>query len=113
VRFQAVQAMAFDIVVMIIIFITVGCLMLIMFLGMGLGMGGMIAATDPSGVPEPGVIGLLFSLITSVSFLLPCVIFALVGGIWVIRLIAALQAFQGHDFHYPWLGAQVEKFLRS
>ncbi|MBN2148199.1 MAG: DUF4870 domain-containing protein [Anaerolineales bacterium] len=113
VRFQAVQAMAFDIVVMVVAFITAGCLMLVMFLGMILSTGGMIFMTDPSGAPDPGALGVFMTMITSFSFLMPCAIFALVGGVWVVRLLAAIQTFQGRDFRYPWLGARVEQFLRN
>lgn len=113
VRFQAAQAMAFDVLVMIMVFVVAACLTILTVLGMMLGMGGMVVATDPSNTPDPGIIGLFFTLITSTSFLLPCAMFVLLGGVWGIRLIAAIRVFRGSDFHYPWLGAQVEKFLCS
>lgn len=33
------------------------------------------------------------------------------GIVFMARLIAALQTFQGKDFHYPWLGTWLERSL--
>jgi uncharacterized membrane protein len=33
-----------------------------------------------------------------------------IGIIFLARLIATIQTFQGKDFHYPWLGRLVEQF---
>jgi len=110
VRFQAIQAMAFDLCVAILVFIMVGCMMVLIFGSMAVGMGGM-AFTVNQNDPSSGLISLFITLLTAVPFLVPCIVFPLVGIVFVARLIAAIQTFQGKDFHYPWLGKQIEHFL--
>jgi uncharacterized Tic20 family protein len=110
VRFQSIQAMAFDLIITIIIFLTVGCMMVMIFGGVALGIGGtaLVASQDN---PSSGLVGFFIALMTAVPFLLPCIIIPLVLIIFVARLIATIQTFQGKDFHYPWLGALIERSL--
>jgi uncharacterized Tic20 family protein len=86
----------------------VGCLMVVMFTGMLLGMGGMVAMVDSSTSAE-NFIALFITLMTSLPFMLPCSIFLLVGVDFTIKIIAAVQAFQGKDFQYPILGPWVAR----
>ncbi len=104
VRFQSVQALGFDGVMMLLSSVVMGCLMLVMVLGTG---GAVVAAESDN---DPG----LFMLLSSSFWLVwMCVIFGYSGVLWVIRLIASVKTLQGQDFRYPWLGAQVEKFLQN
>src|SRR4030042_4711528 len=110
VRFQAIQAMAFDVVISVIIFITIGCMMVLMFGVMALGVGGIAffgSQKNPTGDP----VGIFIAMMTAVPFLIPCIILPLMGIIFIARLIAPIQTFQGKDFHYPWLGALIERSL--
>jgi len=50
-------------------------------------------------------------LMSAVPILIPCIIFPLMAIIFVARLIATIQTFQGKDFHYPWLGTLIERSL--
>ena len=111
VRFQAVQAMAFDIVVMVAVFILVGCLMVGMFAMMALGMGGIALAFPQDGSMPDAPFAIFLTLMTTLPMLMPCVILAFMGVILGFRLVAAIQTFQGKDFRYPWIGSQVERFL--
>jgi len=110
VRFQAIQAMAFDLVVSVITFLIVGCMMVMIFGVLVLGVGG-IALIGYQNNPTAEPLGILVALMTAVPFLIPCIILPLMGIIFIARLIATIQTFQGKDFHYPWLGALIERSL--
>ncbi len=113
VRFQATQSMAFDLVVMVVTFILVGCLMVGMMAVMALGTGGMIFSVQPDGSPPDGPFALFILLMTGVPFLIPCIMVPYAMFLWVCRIVATIQTFQGKDFRYPWLGGQVERFLNQ
>ena len=110
VRFQSIQAMAFDLMVTIIIFLTIGCMMVMIFGSVALGIGG-IALTSNQDNPTAEPAGVFIALMSAVPILIPCIIFPLMAIIFVARLIATIQTFQGKDFHYPWLGTLVERSL--
>ena len=110
VRFQAIQALAFDLLVSVITFLLVGCLMALTFGAMTVGMSGM-AFTVNQNEPSTGLVSLFITLMTAVPFLIPCIVFPLTGIVFVARLIASIQTFQGQDFRYPWLGKWVERYL--
>jgi uncharacterized Tic20 family protein len=110
VRFQAIQAMAFDFIVSVITFIFVGCLMVLVFGLLALGVGNIAVLSNQSN-PSVEPFRILISLMAALPFLIPCIIIPLVVIIFVARLIATIQTFQGKDFHYPWLGAWVERSL--
>ncbi len=113
VRFQTTQSMAFDLVVMVVTFILVGCMMVGMLAVVALGTGGMILSVSPDGSAPEGPFALFIALMTSVSFLIPCIMVPYAMFLWVCRIVATLQTFQGKDFRYPWLGGQVERFLNQ
>ena len=110
VRFQAMQAVAFDGVLFVLFFLLVGCTMVTMFGGTLLGAAGAVAAAGDE-TTAGGILGLLFSL----SFLLPfagtCVMFLLALGALAGRAVAAVNVYQGRNYHHPWLGDRVEKML--
>jgi len=110
VRFQSIQAMAFDLMITVIIFLTIGCMMVMIFGGVALGVGG-IALTTSQNNPAAEPAGVFIVLMSAVPILIPCIIFPLMAIIFVARLVATIQTFQGKDFHYPWLGALVERSL--
>jgi uncharacterized Tic20 family protein len=107
VRYQAAQAIAFDVVVMVFSMVFSVCLFGVMFCGMFASIL-TLAAAETSGDPGwpililPGMFPFLFLVLVPVSL-----VFVLA------RLIAAVSVLNGNEFRYPWLGKQVEKFLAS
>lgn len=110
VRFQALQALAFDLAVFVAAFVGVGCMVLLIFGTTALGMAGSLVAAG-----DEGTAGTLLSLISGLALFVPflgwCVMILLIGAVSVARIVAAINVFQGRNFRYPWLGARVEKFL--
>jgi uncharacterized Tic20 family protein len=112
VRFQTLQAIAFDVVMIAVISVLMFCSMCTMFVlpVAGLSVAGLGAA---AGSEEAAAVGgvTAFVLATVTSFLPFClmmpVILVMLGG----RIVAAVQTFSGKDFRYPWLGEWLEKRL--
>jgi len=110
VRFQSIQAMVFDICVSVIMLVVVGVLMILVFGVLALGVGDLVILGSQSN-PTEGPIRAVVALLTGVPFLLPCIIVPVGIAIFIFRLIATIQTFQGKDYHYPWLGKQVERMI--
>ncbi len=106
VRFQAVQALAFNFTVILVMVVLFVCLFGAMFIGM---FGTMFSALNSSTSPEN------FSPLMVFPFLFPTLaftcIFPLSLAFVIAQIVAAVSVLTGRDFHYPLLGAQVEKFL--
>ncbi len=109
VRFQAIQAVAFDLFVSVVVFLIVGCMMVAILGVLALGIGD-IAIFGSQSNPTVEPFRTLIALMTAVPLLIPCIIIPVAGAIFVARLIATIQTFQGKDFHYPWLGSLVERY---
>jgi uncharacterized Tic20 family protein len=111
VRFQAVQAMAFDLVISGIILLTVVSMVLLIFGFLAIGIGDLaLFGSQNNPMAEP--FRVMISLMTAIPFLIACSMIPLVSTITVARLIATIQTFQGKEFRYPWLGAFVERSMR-
>ena len=107
VRFQAVQAIAFNGIVMLASMALSGCLGVLMVLAMVVGVTFIETQAAPGEMDwlflfQPLLIFVFFILWMPVSLLLT-----------VVRIVAAWSVFRGKDFRYPWLGRQVEKFLQD
>jgi uncharacterized Tic20 family protein len=110
VRFQAVQAMAFDLVVSVFTFIVVGFIMAIVFGILALGIGNIaILGSQANPAAEPFLP--FIALMAAIPLLIPCIIIPFILLILVARIVATVETIQGKDFHYPWLGKQVERML--
>src|SRR4030042_3309538 len=109
VRFQAIQAMVFDLLVTVIVFLVIGCMMVFIFGALALGIAD-IAVIGNQGNPTAEPFRTLIALMTAVPFLIPCIMIPFAGIFFMARLIATIQTFQGKDFHYPWLGRLVERY---
>ena len=110
VRFQALQALAFDAIVTIGIVILSAGFTLLMFAGMSLWTATLASNPAASGEPGGPWLGLMVILLPFVG--MP--IFAIAGlGFCAVRITAAVNVFQGRNFKYPWLGRWVEKFLEG
>jgi uncharacterized protein len=106
VAFQALQAVVYQLLMILAWFVGMGCYMLsffTMFLGIPFAEGGQV---DPSIAPW-----------FAVGFMIPFIIFGAIfvgGALFVIYgLIAAIQVFQGKDFRYIFIGNRLEKYLQK
>lgn len=106
VRFQSVQAMAFDLGIGIVSSVFMSCLMAVAMALMMLSVSSTATAVEVGDMNMP-------ALMSSSWMFAFCGMFGYSSLLWVIRLIAAVKTLQGKDFRYPWLGAQVEKFLKN
>ena len=106
VRFQAVQSLAFDFAVMLLMIVLFVCLFGVMFAG----IFGTLFVTFNSSTPSENLSPLL-----AFPFLFPTLTFTCIFpfslGIMIARVVATVSVLNGNDFHYPLLGPQVEKFL--
>jgi len=107
VRFQAVQAIAFDVLVMVFFALFTFCLLGVMFAGMFASMF-VISTAEASG--DSTWPFLMLSSMFPFTFLLMVPVSL---GVFIVRLIAAISILNGKDFRYPWLGKQVEKLLEG
>lgn len=108
-RFQAIQAVAFDAIVSLLSVILGGGLFFVVMTAALLA--GLAAANSASANPDQ--IFLLFSLFPFLVMSLVVFLFPVFMAIFIIRLVATIKVFQGENFHYPWLGRQVEKYIGS
>jgi uncharacterized Tic20 family protein len=108
VRFQAIQAMAFDGVIMVVSTVSFFCLFTLMSLGM---VGSLISTiNDPASIND---FPMLFLFPTIMPFLIFTCIFPLSFVMLIVRLIAAISVLNGRDFRYPLIGKWTEKFLKE
>ncbi len=109
VRFQAVQAMAFYLVVGILTIIVIGFLMLVISGFLALGLGG-IAITANHATEQTWYSNMIYIILGTMPFIIPCITIPWIVLVYLARLIATIQTFQGKDFYYPWLGKLVEQY---
>lgn len=108
VRFQSLQAMAFHLIVPVFTIIVLGCVLAASLGLVALGIGELaIFGTQNNPTAQP--VGVFIFLMTALPFAIPFIVLPLVLLIFVVRLIAAIETFQGKDFHYPWLGNLIER----
>jgi uncharacterized Tic20 family protein len=108
VAFQALQAVAYQLFMILAWFVGMGCYMLsffTMFLGIPFA-GSNGGKVDPSVAP-------LFAL----GFMIPFIIFGAIfigGAIFIIYgIIGAIQVFQGKDFRYAIIGNRLMNYLNK
>lgn len=97
VRFQAVQAMAFDATLILFGVLGAGCVGLLVFCSMITGFVGAAAAATPNG-DSSSPLALLFVLPAMMPFCIGPLIFIFALGMILIRLFAAVSVFQGKNF---------------
>lgn len=101
VRFQALQAMVFDLIWVVF---SVGAVFCTLALSIVLFFVGAFASATRL---DPGFANALFSAPYLVWILLfPCLI-----GTVVLRLFVVFQVLQGRAFRYPWLGKKIVAFV--
>ena len=106
VRFQAAQALAFDFAVMLLMVVFFACYFVVILLAI---FGTTFAALNSHSSPE------MLSRFIAFPMLLPLLVFTCIFpfslSILVARVAAAISVLSGNNFHYPFLGTRVEKFL--
>ncbi len=110
VRFQAMQAIVFDLVIGlgIILFSVVSSALIFGALALGIGD---IAIFGSQGNPTAEAVRVGVALMTAVPLILACIFIPIMIAILILRLVASIQTLQGKDFRYPWLGKLVENHL--
>jgi uncharacterized Tic20 family protein len=111
VRFQSLQALAFEALAIAVSMVMMMGLFLVFFLGMILFLAVGINALPPQGDPS-GMSGILFMLPILLSTLIFPLMMIPILGLTIVRIIAAVRVYRGQDFRYPWLGRRVEIFLK-
>jgi uncharacterized Tic20 family protein len=109
VKFQALQALAFDMALFLVMGVASLCIFGVMFLGI---FGTMWSTLNTASSPED-----IFALFFMAPFIFPFLTFACILpfslGITVVRLIASVSILNGHNYQYPLLGKWVENFLKE
>lgn len=109
VKFQALQALAFDMALFLVTGVTSLCIFGAIFLGMS---ATMLGTFNTSSSPED-IIPIFFMA----PFMFPFMTFACILpsslGITVVRLIASISILNGRNYQYPLLGKWVENFLKE
>jgi uncharacterized Tic20 family protein len=106
VRFQAAQALAFDLLTTVLMFILFFCVFGVMFIGM---FGTMFAGL--SNASQSNDFNWFMALPMIFPFLTFSCIFPFSIALFVTKIIATMSVLNGNNFHYPWLGTKVEQFL--
>jgi len=109
-RFQAIQSMAFDALVIIFNLIALSIITVIIFGVLMLGVGDL-AIFGTNGNPSADTVRTVIAAMAATPFLLTCIFGPISIVFLVARIMAAVQTFQGKNFHYPWLGRQLESRL--
>ncbi len=108
VKFQALQALSFDIVLISLMGIIFFCLFGVMFIGISGSVFGVLSNTSS---PDAG---LQFFIL---PFLFPFIVFSCIFpfsiSILVLRIIAAMSILNGRNYQYPILGKWLENFLKE
>ncbi len=107
VRFQSLQAMAFDVVFIVLYVLLMFCAMSVVFMIIIAGGWLTTQSTPPNNLFPALELGMLapFGIF---ACLMPLVLVAM-----LVRIVAAVSVATGHDFRYPLIAAQVDNFLKS
>jgi uncharacterized Tic20 family protein len=108
VKFQALQALAFDVILVVVMGIVFFCIFGVMAVGMFGSMYSVLGNTSsPDSIPP------FFML----PFMFPFTMFACIFPFSLlmlgVRLIASVSILNGRNYQYPLLGKWVENFLKE
>jgi uncharacterized Tic20 family protein len=107
-RFQALQAMAFDAVLVVASMILTMCMLPVSLAG---GMALFFTTSQAAPSPDSLFPVTMAAMLWPMSMFLCIMPFALRA--LLIRTIAAVSVASGRDFRYPWIAARVGAFLDS
>lgn len=105
VKFQALQALAFDLVLAMVMGVVFFCLFGIMFAGISVSMLDIPGAASTPNTAMP-----FFMLPFMFPFLTFACIFPFSLLILAIRLVASISILNGRNYQYPILGKWLENF---
>ena len=106
VRFQSLQALAYQLSIILLWFAGFGCYFL-SFFAMFLGIAAFADTFEQSGPP-----GAFFLLFPGLPFCIMGTVFFLSFLYVVYGLIGAVMTLQGRSFRYAIIGARIERFLQ-
>ena len=106
VRFQSLQALAFQLSIILLWFVGFGCYFL-SFFAMFLGIATFAEAFEQSGPPGP-----FFLLFPGLPLCIMGTVFFLSFLYVVYGLIGAVMTLQGRSFRYAIIGSRIERFLQ-
>ena len=109
VKFQALQALAFDTILMIVMGVVFFCLFGIMFAG----MFGAVFYTLGNSSPSPDTAPTFIMLPALFPFMIFGCAFPLSFLILTVRVVAAISIMNGRNYKYPWLGKWLENYLKE
>ncbi len=109
VRFQAAQAIYFDVVTTAMTVYAFGAVFAGALALAALSIGDIALLGSQN--PTAGLARGLLALLDAVPFLAGLAAALLVGIAILFRLVAAFQTLQRKDYHYPWLGNFIEAKL--
>lgn len=105
-RFQSLQALAFDALLMVVSLVLTMCMMGIMVIGaLALGFSAAQGSSLPDSIIPFGMATMLFPFGMFLC-IMPVSLAAL-----LVRTIAAASVANGRDFRYPWIASLVDRFL--
>jgi uncharacterized Tic20 family protein len=110
VKFQALQALAFDVVLLLVMGVVSLCLFGLMFLGI---FGTMFGTFNELSSTPQDIVPFFFMLPFMFPFLTFVCILPLSLLITAVRLIASISIVNGRNYQYPLLGKWVENFLKE
>lgn len=108
VKFQALQALAFDMIVAVILGGFFFCVFGVVFLGMSGSI--FTAMNNPSSGNE---VAPFFFLPFMFPFMIFGCIFPFSFVLMIVRLIAAISVLNGRNYHYPGIGKWLDNFLEK
>jgi len=110
VRFHALQAIGLDVLFILASMVISGCLLASTFTLLSLMVAGIITAGAYANPESPTfLLALILPMGLPVFIVTP--VFLLVGTTLFVRIYAAVKVFQGHDFHFPAIGRQLDHWL--
>jgi uncharacterized Tic20 family protein len=108
VKFQALQALAFDVILILVMGVVFFCFFAVLFVAMFGSLFGVL-----SNASSPEAVGPIFMA----PFLFPFSTFVCITPlsllIMAIRVIAGISILNGRNYQYPVLGKWLENFLKQ
>ena len=108
VKFQALQALAFDVIVAVIMGAFFLCIFGVVFLGMSGSMFTIMNHPSTGNEVTP-----FFFLPLMFPFTIFGCIFPLSFILLIVRLIAAMSILNGKNYHYPVIGKWLDNFIEK
>ncbi len=106
-RFQALQALAFDMLFMVAYVLLAMCFLGLMFVG----IMALAFSTARSVAPDQALPGMLAGMVMPFAMVFGIMPLALLA--MIVRVIAAVSVATGHNFRYPLIALRVEALLRE